>query len=270
MIRWLPLLLLGCSVEKDPDSGTFVGNPGKMDVGVVDLQDDVILDSATVRAESLILYACDGSQGLYELGVTFDALGSGDAVDIAGGEFCGASLVLDVAAAVTLTGSTTAGTTFEVVTDPGALEIADTFRIDGTDVVFTVSLVGLVASELDALGPSVQLAPGDALADSVAAETTEGAELYEDVDANGQITADDFRLGGFDPDGPMLHASSADAGCSCQSTPTTPIWLWLLPLAALRRWGSGPYFSPKDARKRRLSKPGNHRETREFSSAVDR
>ena len=225
-MRWLlPLVLayttISCTLEKDPDSGTFVGNPGKLDVTVVDLQDDLVLDEASVAVESVRLYACDGSSGLYDLDATLDALQS-DGIEIPGGDFCGAELTL-ANPGVRLAGQTTAGTDFVVfIYDTTVLQVGDDFRVDGTDVLWAFSVESLSAAAIDALGPSsVLINPGDPLSAEVAADAAQKVELYEDVDNNGLLDADDFLLGAYDPYGVGLDAAAqADAGCGCQTGPT--------------------------------------------------
>ena len=238
-MRWvLPLFLLGCTLEKDPDSGTFVGNPGKMDVTVVDVHEDLQLAAADVQVDSIRLFACDGSSGRYDLDVLLDAL-SPDGVEIVGGDFCGAELTLTSSYGVRVQGVTTAGTLFTVfATDPEPLQVADGFRVDGTDVLWTVSLQNLTAADIDALGPTeVIVGPGDPLSTAVFAGAAELAALYEDVDANGLLDDSDFLLGAYDPYGITADAAAkADAGCGCHSGsgPVGPA-LFLVALVTLSR-----------------------------------
>lgn len=221
------LLLVGC-VDPPPE-GTAVGNPGNLDVDVVDVPDGVSLESVTVAARALVTDRCPGLE-LVDADVVLDALGpSSEPVPLAGGEHCGGWLVLEGDAPIVVTGATDAGTAFTLELDPELLELGGPFWVDDTTLLLGLSLGALDPAELDALGPVVELSPEDPLTEELAATASGG--VWRDVDADGRIDAPDEVLATAIGD-----AQAADAGCGCRSASVTgPWWLALVAWALLRR-----------------------------------
>lgn len=233
MIRVLPLLLaVACSTDQDPRDGTFVGNPGKLGIAVVDADARLALATAQVHATALHLDRCDGTEEVAPVDAALDAL-TGSTTDLPGGEFCGLSLDLEAELPVVVDGATDGGTTFTVVLDPGTLAVAHGFRVDGDTLLVALSLAALDPDALEALGPDVAIGPGQALADAVGLAAEQGAELYEDVDEDGAIGVDD-PVAQLDPQAtPDAMAVSSDAGCGCATDSGASPW-WLVLALGLR------------------------------------
>lgn len=244
MSRWfLPFLLLACQNGDPVRDGTFVGNPGKMDVAVSEVPTEVVLTDALVLVDAVELVDCEGGVEGTPIDAIFDALGGReDAVAVPGGEFCAATL-FPAQDGVTVVGETASGTAFTLVLDPGPLDLDDPLAIDETDLLWTLSLAGLDAAAIDALGPDPAI-PSD---DPIALDTTEvivrTTSLYEDLDADGLVSTGDALAASADPNldlDPTAYA--ADAGCGCASS-GGPAGLWvlgLIALAARRRNGREP------------------------------
>ena len=232
MSRWVGLALcLTACVEGTPDQGTFVGNPGNLDVAVVEVPEDIVLDLAEVSVTDLWLVGCDGPATDVRVDQVFDALGGDDApVPFPGGRHCLAGLAVDPVLGVRLVGQTAAATDFTMVFDPGVLVIDDPIWIDGHEVLWVVPLAGLDAAGIDALGPGADIAPDDPLAAEVTSRTGSGG-LYSDTNGDGLwssaegliggVRVVDYASTGFDQGIGAEAAQPDGAGCGCHGGATS-------------------------------------------------
>ncbi|MBW1879098.1 MAG: hypothetical protein JRI25_21970 [Deltaproteobacteria bacterium] len=235
-MRVLPiLLLLGACYDEGPTdhSGTAVGNPGKLGMGVTEPADMVLL-RAEADVEELMLRRCGDGWEAKAVDRVLDLLEPDDVLlTLPAGLWCGLDVVLAPVEGLVLVGETAGGTTFEVRLEPGRVALHGAFRVDGNQllVLFPVG-DALNAGVLEDLGPDVVLSADDPVAQGWASVMEEGAELWEDEDRDGVVDPDESLVAWADPDIPA--AAFDEDGCGCASGSGGALgWLLLLPGVAV-------------------------------------
>jgi hypothetical protein len=249
------LALFACDPGRH-DSGTAVGNPGKLGVVVTDVPTDIDLLRADVSVDHVLMLGCDGVDESVEVSMVLDALQGNHTVDIPGGEWCGLTMAIDPAEAVILEGTTDGGTTFNAQLDPGTLGIDGRFLVDGDLWLLGLPMGGILESgALEAAGDDVELSPPDTIARDWADQLADGVGLFNDSDEDGFVddgedavddpSSEDTDGDGIDSGEPADTdtsdevadaAQNGDAGCGCGSVGALGSgWLVLLLALAFRR-----------------------------------
>lgn len=228
---WLSwVLAVGCQPSPDDsDPGTFVGNPGELDVSVRGVSEDIHLDSVSVPAVEWVTDDCDGAVVTVPISITFDGLDDViDGVEVPGGDFCFGALLLASDEPVEVTGTTGNGTPFTYFLDMEQVEVDRWFRIDGESFLVTLELSGIDAAALDAVGGSLVF-DGNSPESTALSETAAVGELHDQRDPNGYLGTD----AGMALD---AAASKESAGCAAVGSLPAASWLWgLAALLVLRR-----------------------------------
>jgi len=234
-MRVLPLLLLiGACYGEGPTghSGTAVGNPGKLGMGIPEPGDIVFARAEADVGDLLLLHCGDGWEPV-PVDRVVDLLDpEGALLSVPGGLWCQLDVVLE---GLSLSGETAGGTTFQIDLDPGQVALYGPFRVDGNQllVLFPVD-EALDAEVLEDLGSEVVLPSDDPLAQQWASVLGEGAELWDDADRDGVADPDDLLVAWADSEHPA--AFDGEAACGCASAPGGALgWLLLVPIAALGR-----------------------------------
>lgn len=232
------VLLSGCFRG---GAGTAVGNPGDADVKARALFPGVELDEVDVPVASLTLSACDGRLLTLPTRVTLDGLEPSEVlVPVPGGPACG--LTLTLAGPMALAG-TSGGTPFVAELPVGALSLDGSVFVDGQRLLFDVPL----PLDGDAIAAAGYVLPAtDPLAASWASGAAADTTLWEDLDLDGFVSADDGRVSVVhETGGPAAaYAESGGAGCGCTAGG--------LPLRGALAWGLAVIAV---ARRRRLTSP---------------
>ncbi len=221
MIRtcW-PLILVACGTDHQ---GTAVGNPGNLDVEVVNIASGVRLDAVDVTVLNVLLTACRGENEIVPVVEVLDALApTWDRVSIPAGEWCGATLRLDNDLGVWIAGTTDEGTAFTMTLAVGALDTLERFEVNGSLITMELDLSGIAPGAIDALGDGTDIAASDPVAVQTADAARDRANLAV------QAATDTAH-------GVMAMRGSSEAGCGCSSAPGSAGWLALAVLALTQR-----------------------------------